>query len=229
MIGQQDKAGPNIAKPVKAYCETLKLEFLHHLPYSLDSAQSDYYFSLGAHGLASLFHSYQDTSKWIDSWAVPKDEHSHCNGIRILQKKKRKLCHFEQKCFEWFIRNHSSHWTGIFISNRKTLVAHLLPMSLLSNWWKQLDGLLRDIQNWSLMLLNSLYEFSSIKMIDTIPYDANVDFCTQNKFEDCLFGVQRSSIWWNRKPYTLEKRIVLIQSMKIKVPDQQDTLGVTAA
>ena len=69
VILQLDNARPHVARPAKTYLETLKWEVLHHPPYTLDVAPSDYHlFRSMAHGLAHQhFRSYEEFKKWINS------------------------------------------------------------------------------------------------------------------------------------------------------------------
>ncbi|GBP19144.1 Mariner Mos1 transposase [Eumeta japonica] len=65
-----DNARPHVAVPVKNYLKTLDWEVLPHLPYSPDTAPSDYHlFQSMAHALSEQrFTSYEDTENWIDLW-----------------------------------------------------------------------------------------------------------------------------------------------------------------
>ncbi|EGI60642.1 Mariner Mos1 transposase, partial [Acromyrmex echinatior] len=69
-----DNARPHVAKPVKTYLETLKWEVLPHPLYSPDIAPSDYHlFRSLAHSLCEQkFTSYEDCTKWFDSWISNK-------------------------------------------------------------------------------------------------------------------------------------------------------------
>lgn len=102
VILQHDNARPHVAKPVKTYLETLKWEVLPHPPYSPDIAPSDYYlFRSMAHGLADQqFRSYEDISKWLDSWIASKDEHFYRHGIRALPERWEKVVASDGQYFE---------------------------------------------------------------------------------------------------------------------------------
>ena len=87
---------------VKIYLETANWEVLPDPPYSPDIAPSDYYLSRSmAHGLADqLFCSYEDISKWLDSWIASKDEHFYQDGIRALQERWEKVVASDGQYFE---------------------------------------------------------------------------------------------------------------------------------
>ena len=72
---QHDIARPHVARPVKTYLETLKLEVSPHPLYSPDVAPSDYHlFRSTAHGLAHQhFRSYKEVKKWIDLWVASEN------------------------------------------------------------------------------------------------------------------------------------------------------------
>lgn len=84
-----DNARPHVAKPVKTYLETLKWEVLPHPPYSPDIAPSDYHlFRSLAHSLCEQkFTSYEDCTKWFDSWISSKDEQFFRRGIHSLPER----------------------------------------------------------------------------------------------------------------------------------------------
>ena len=102
MILQHDNARPHVAKSVKTYLETLKLEVLPHPPYSPDIAPSDYYlFRSIAHDLADQqFRSYEGIKKWLDSWIASKDEHFYRNCIRALLERWAKFVANDGQYFE---------------------------------------------------------------------------------------------------------------------------------
>ena len=79
--------------PVGAYKPTEERRRRLHPPYSPGIAPSDYYlFRSMAHGLADQqFRSYEDISKWFDSWIASKDEHFHSHGIRALPERWEKV------------------------------------------------------------------------------------------------------------------------------------------
>ncbi|KAG5324920.1 MOS1T transposase, partial [Pseudoatta argentina] len=79
----------HVAKPVKTYLETLKWEVLPHPLYSPDIAPSDYHlFRSLAHSLCEQkFTSYEDCTKWFDSWISSKDEQFFRRGIHSLPER----------------------------------------------------------------------------------------------------------------------------------------------
>ncbi|KAG5346656.1 ABCG1 protein, partial [Acromyrmex charruanus] len=88
-----DNARPHVAKPVKTYLETLKWEVLPHPPYSPDIAPSNYHlFRSLAHSLCEQkFTSYEDCTKWFDSWISSKDEQFFRRGIHSLPERRSKV------------------------------------------------------------------------------------------------------------------------------------------
>ncbi|EGI63180.1 Mariner Mos1 transposase [Acromyrmex echinatior] len=96
-----DNARPHVAKPVKTYLETLKWEVLPHPPYSPDIAPSDYHlFRSLAHSLCEQkFTSYEDCTKWFDSWISSKDEQFFRRGIHSLPERWSKVVESDGKYF----------------------------------------------------------------------------------------------------------------------------------
>ncbi|KAG5326223.1 MOS1T transposase, partial [Pseudoatta argentina] len=96
-----DNARPHVAKRVKTYLETLKWEVLPHPPYSPDIAPSDFHlFRSMAHGLADrCVHSYEDCTKWFDSWTSSKDEQFFRRGIHSLPERWSKVVESDGKYF----------------------------------------------------------------------------------------------------------------------------------
>ncbi|KAG5325834.1 MOS1T transposase, partial [Pseudoatta argentina] len=94
-----DNARPHVAKPVKTYLETLKWEVLPHSPYSPDIAPSDYHlFRSLAHSLCEQkFTSYEDCTKWFDSWISFKDEQFFRRGIHSLPERWSKVVESDGK------------------------------------------------------------------------------------------------------------------------------------
>lgn len=97
-----DNARPHVAKPVKAYLESLKWEVLPHPPYSPDIAPSDYHlFRSMAHGLSNQrFNSYDEVKNWIDTWIASKDEQFFRRGIRSLPERWEKVVASQGHYFE---------------------------------------------------------------------------------------------------------------------------------
>ncbi|KAG5327632.1 MOS1T transposase, partial [Pseudoatta argentina] len=96
-----DNARPHVAKPVKTYLETLKWEVLPHPLYSPDIAPSDYHlFRSLAHSLCEQkFTSYEDCTKWFDSWISSKDEQFFRRGIHSLPERWSKVVESDGKYF----------------------------------------------------------------------------------------------------------------------------------
>ncbi|KAG5327659.1 MOS1T transposase, partial [Pseudoatta argentina] len=96
-----DNARPHVAKPVKTYLETLKWEVLPHPLYSPDIAPSEYHlFRSLAHGLCEQkFTSYEDCTKWFDSWISSKDEQFFRRGIHSLPERWSKVVESNGKYF----------------------------------------------------------------------------------------------------------------------------------
>ncbi|KAG5312025.1 SETMR methyltransferase, partial [Pseudoatta argentina] len=96
-----DNARPHVAKPVKTYLETLKWEVLPHPPYSPDIAPSDCrLFRSLAHSLCEQkFTSYEDCTKWFDSWISSKDEQFFRRGIHSLPERWSKVVESDGKYF----------------------------------------------------------------------------------------------------------------------------------
>ncbi|KAG5319660.1 MOS1T transposase, partial [Pseudoatta argentina] len=93
---------PHVAKPEKAYLETLKWEVLPHPLYSPDIAPSDFHlFRSMAHGLADRrFHSYEEAQKWIDSWIASKDMSFFRRGIHVLPESWEKVVSSDGQYFK---------------------------------------------------------------------------------------------------------------------------------
>ena len=83
----------------------LKWEVLPHLTYSLDTALSDYHlFQLMAHGRAKPhFHSYDDASKWVDSWLASKDVSFFQCGIQMLPERLEIVVASNEQYFQWHV------------------------------------------------------------------------------------------------------------------------------
>ncbi|KAG5315313.1 MOS1T transposase, partial [Pseudoatta argentina] len=96
-----DNARPRVAKPVKTYLETLKWKVLPHPLYSPDIAPSDYHlFRSLAHSLCEQkFTSYEDCTKWFDSWISSKDEQFFRRGIHSLPERWSKVVESDGKYF----------------------------------------------------------------------------------------------------------------------------------
>lgn len=85
-ILQHDSSWAHITKPVQTYLETIKWEVQSHQPYSSDIlSPNNYLFRTMAHVPANQqFHSYENVSKWHDSWISSKDKQIYVDGIRNL-------------------------------------------------------------------------------------------------------------------------------------------------
>ncbi|KAG5325198.1 MOS1T transposase, partial [Pseudoatta argentina] len=96
-----DNARPHVAKPVKTYLETLKWEVLPHPLYSPDIAPSYYHlFRSLAHSLCEQkFTSYEDCTKWFDSWISSKDKQFFRRGIHSLPERWSKVVESDGKYF----------------------------------------------------------------------------------------------------------------------------------
>ncbi|KAG5325494.1 MOS1T transposase, partial [Pseudoatta argentina] len=96
-----DNARPHVANPVKTYLETLKWEVLPHPPDSPDIAPSDCrLFRSLAHSLCEQkFTSYEDCTKWFDSWISSKDEQFFRRGIHSLPERWSKVVESDGKYF----------------------------------------------------------------------------------------------------------------------------------